>query len=65
VHIDHPYYLTRETARAYFGLAGLVPVAEGNRHARFLLAPVEPQEPDWQHLSDLAAQRIDELRALA
>ena len=44
VKIDHPYYLTRTTALAYFELAGLAPVAErlsADGHWGFLLAPGE------------------------
>lgn len=48
VKIDHPYYLTRATAVAYFDLAGLRVVAErrsDDGHLGFLLAPGEPREP--------------------
>jgi ubiquinone/menaquinone biosynthesis C-methylase UbiE len=50
VKIDHPYYLTRGTARAYFDRAGLEVVAErcsADGHWGFLLAPSEPTGFDW------------------
>ncbi|MEJ7569426.1 MAG: methyltransferase domain-containing protein [Gaiellaceae bacterium] len=54
VKVDHPYYLTRATALAYFRASGLEPVAERmseDGHWGFLLAPGEPAEPDWAALS--------------
>jgi SAM-dependent methyltransferase len=45
VKIDHPYYLTRATARACFTACGLVVVAErmaDDGHWGFVLAPGEP-----------------------
>jgi SAM-dependent methyltransferase len=51
VKIDHPYYLTRDTALAYFRQSGLAPVAErlsGDGHWGFVLEAVTPEEPDWQ-----------------
>jgi SAM-dependent methyltransferase len=53
VKIDHPYYLTRATALAYFVRAGLSVVAErmsDDGHWGFLLARAEPGEPDWARL---------------
>jgi SAM-dependent methyltransferase len=53
VKIDHPHYLTRATACAYFALAGLELVAErmsDDGHWGFLLAPGAPSEPDWEAL---------------
>jgi hypothetical protein len=44
VKIDHPFYLTAPTARAYFARAGLAVAAErlsGDGHRGFLLAPAE------------------------
>jgi 2-polyprenyl-3-methyl-5-hydroxy-6-metoxy-1,4-benzoquinol methylase len=67
VKIDHPFYLTAPTARAYFARAGLAVAAErlsGDGHWGFLLAPVEPREPDWGSLSRHAAALIDEIRRL-
>jgi SAM-dependent methyltransferase len=53
VKIDHPFYLTRATALAYFDRAGLDVVAErmaDDGHWGFVLAPGEPREPDWPAL---------------
>ena len=51
--IDHPYYLTHDTALAFFRRAGFEPVAErlsADGHWGFVLAPGEPREPDWDEL---------------
>ena len=67
VKIDHPYYLTRETAQAYFLRAGLEPVSEqlsGDGHWGFVLAPGEPREPDWDRLQATAHAGLAELREL-
>jgi SAM-dependent methyltransferase len=67
VKIDHPYYLTRDTARAFFVSAGFEPVAErlsADGHWGFLLEPVEPREPDWDELGAAAEASIAELRSL-
>jgi Methyltransferase domain len=67
VKIDHPYYLTRDTARAYFVRAGFEPVAErlsSDGHWGFLLEPVEPRDPDWDELRESAAAALTELRSL-
>lgn len=64
VKIDHPYYLTRETAQAYFDRAGLEIVAERlshDGHWGFLLAPGERREPDWERLSRRADALLGEL----
>jgi SAM-dependent methyltransferase len=64
VKIDHPYYLTRETALAYFRQAGLAPVAErlsGDGHWGFVLEPAEPAEPDWPALRASADALLAEL----
>jgi SAM-dependent methyltransferase len=64
VKVDHPYYLTRETARAYFDRAGLDVVAERlspDGHWGFLLAPAVPREPDWPLLQSRANGLIDHL----
>ena len=45
VKVDHPYYLTRETAIAYFDRAGLDVVAERlteDGHRGFVLRPGAP-----------------------
>jgi len=63
--IDHPYYLTRDTALAFFRRAGFAPVAErlsGDGHWGFVLAPAEPGEPDWDGLARGAAAMIEELQ---
>ena len=67
VKIDHPYYLTRDTARAFFVRAGLEPVAErlsADGHWGFLLAPSAPRDPDWDELRASAAAGIVELQEL-
>jgi SAM-dependent methyltransferase len=64
VKIDHPYYLTRDTALAYFRRAGFVSIAErlsGDGHWGFVLAPDEPGEPDWERLRASAEAEIAEL----
>jgi SAM-dependent methyltransferase len=68
VKIDHPYYLTRDTARAYLLRAGFEPVSErlsGDGHWGFLVAPGEPREPDWDGLRAAAETRLRELRELS
>jgi 2-polyprenyl-3-methyl-5-hydroxy-6-metoxy-1,4-benzoquinol methylase len=63
--IDHPYYLTHDTAIAAFGLAGYEPVAERlseDGHWGFVLAPAERVEPEWAGLGRSAAAMIEELR---
>ena len=63
--IDHPYYLTHDTAIAAFRLTGFEPVAErlsADGHWGFALAPSEPREPDWDELGSGAAAMIEELR---
>jgi SAM-dependent methyltransferase len=65
--IDHPYYLTRETAIAYFLRAGFQPVAERlspDGHWGFVLAAAEPREPDWELLRESAQAALAELRSL-
>ena len=65
--IDHPYYLTRETARAFFLLAGFEPVAErlsADGHWGFALAPAAPRDPDWDELHAGAERSIAELLGL-
>lgn len=64
VKIDHPYYLTRDTALAYFRQAGLEPVAErlsDDGHWGFLLEGVEADEPDWAALRPSADALLAEL----
>lgn len=62
VKVDHPYYLTKSSALAFFARAGLA--VEGERltddnHWGFLLSRSEPAEPDWDEL----ARTRDELLA--
>ena len=61
VKIDHPYYLTRSTAAAFFDLAGYAIVAErlsDDGHRGFLLAPGPCAEPDWPALEAGAAELL-------
>jgi 2-polyprenyl-3-methyl-5-hydroxy-6-metoxy-1,4-benzoquinol methylase len=67
VKIDHPYYLTRETALAYFAQAGYEPVAErlsDDGHWGFVLAGAAPREPDWERLRVAAEANLAELQGL-
>jgi SAM-dependent methyltransferase len=51
--IDHPFYLTRASAGACFGLTGYTVVAErlsDDGHLGFVLTPAPPAEPDWPAL---------------
>jgi 2-polyprenyl-3-methyl-5-hydroxy-6-metoxy-1,4-benzoquinol methylase len=68
VKIDHPYYLTHDTAWAFFARAGYQPVAErlsADGHWGFVLRPAEPREPDWDALSRAATVSLGELRSLS
>jgi SAM-dependent methyltransferase len=71
VKIDHPFYLTRSTARGFFDLAGLHVAAErlsDDGHWGFLLTPGEPREPDWKELrrhADALLARLWRLRGRA
>lgn len=59
VKIDHPYYLARLTAAAFFARAGYTIVAErvsADGHRGFLLAPGSRAEPDWPALRERAAR---------
>jgi SAM-dependent methyltransferase len=61
VKIDHPYYLTRPTAAAFFTLSGFTIVAErltDDGHRGFVLARGPVGEPDWPALRASAAQFI-------
>jgi SAM-dependent methyltransferase len=60
VKVDHPYYLTRATAAAFFAQAGFDVVAErlsDDGHWGFLLAPGTPSAPDFDALG-AAADRL-------
>jgi SAM-dependent methyltransferase len=69
VKIDHPFYLTRETALAAFRRAGLEPTAErisSDGHWGFVLRPGEPVNPDLGVLrvhADRLLETIWRLRA--
>jgi SAM-dependent methyltransferase len=63
VKIDHPFYLTRDTARAYFDRAGLSVEAERlseDGHWGFLLRAGPDQEPDWAALARARDQLLEE-----
>lgn len=67
VKIDHPYYLSRETAIGYFDQTGLEVTAErltDSGHWGFVLAPTEPRQPDWQALRAVSGSYLDELLRL-
>jgi 2-polyprenyl-3-methyl-5-hydroxy-6-metoxy-1,4-benzoquinol methylase len=64
VKVDHPYYLTRDTARAFLTLTGLEVVAErmsDDGHWGFLARPAVPTEPHWTALRDRADALLDEV----
>ena len=72
VKIDHPHYLTRSTAMAFFAAAGLEVVSErvsgDAHHFGFLLRPGQPAAPDWRAMRADAEALLDEVsrqRALA
>jgi 2-polyprenyl-3-methyl-5-hydroxy-6-metoxy-1,4-benzoquinol methylase len=55
--VDHPFYLTRATALAYFACAGLDVVGErmaDDGHWGFVLAGAQAREPDWAALEGSA-----------
>lgn len=59
VKIDHPYYLTRATAIAFFALTGYAVVCERSctdGHRGFVLAPAASAEPDWAGLEVSATE---------
>lgn len=67
VKIDHPYYLTRPTAVAFFARSGYTIIAErttDDGHRGFVLAPGQSAEPDWPVLEAAAAQFLDTVTAL-
>lgn len=66
VKIDHPYYLTRPTAAAFFALAGYEIVAErlsGDGHRGFVLGPGSCTQPKWPMLEANAAGFLAEVAA--
>lgn len=67
VKIDHPFYLTRATASAFFALAGFTIVAgrlTEDGHRGFVLAPGQPTEPDWADLAARARGFLGDVDAL-
>jgi SAM-dependent methyltransferase len=65
VKIDHPFYLTRETARAYLDMAGLTVEAErcsDDGHRGFLVSPGPSREPDWSSLAGARDRLLAEAR---
>jgi 2-polyprenyl-3-methyl-5-hydroxy-6-metoxy-1,4-benzoquinol methylase len=67
VKIDHPHYLMRETAQAYFDKAGLTVEAErlsDDGHWGFLLSPGETRDPDWRALSRARDRLLEEASRL-
>lgn len=64
VKVDHPFYLTRPTAAAFFGLVGFEIVAErlaDDGHRGFVLAAGAVTEPDWPALERYAGDFLDEV----
>jgi SAM-dependent methyltransferase len=64
VKVDHPFYLTRATAEAFFLRAGLEVAAErmaDDGHWGFVLVPSEPAEPDWHAMRAHAERWVDEI----
>lgn len=64
VKIDHPYYLVRETARAYFDVCGMEVIGErmvDHSELGFLLRPAEPRDPDWTALTARADRMLEEI----
>lgn len=63
VKVDHPFYLMRETAWAYFDKAGLSVDAErlsDDGHWGFLLRSGTTQEPDWPALGRARDRLLEE-----
>ena len=62
--VDHPFYLTRATALAYFAKVGLDVVGErmaDDGHWGFVLAAGTPSEPDWDALGERAESFLAEV----
>jgi hypothetical protein len=67
VKIDHPFYLMRETARAYFDKVGLAVESErlsGDGHWGFVLSSGTRREPDWPDLARARDRLLEEARSL-
>jgi 2-polyprenyl-3-methyl-5-hydroxy-6-metoxy-1,4-benzoquinol methylase len=64
VKVDHPYYLSRETALAYFAATGFDVAAErlsGEGEWGFLLRAGDPREPDRERLRAFADRLLEEI----
>jgi SAM-dependent methyltransferase len=64
VKIDHPFYLTRDTALAWWQLVGFDVIAErlsDEGEWGFLLRVGEPQEPNWELLREHADDLLDDI----
>ena len=62
--VDHPFYLTRETARGYFATAGLDVLRERSSddgHWGFLLERGRAGEPDWVALAIARDRFLDQV----
>ena len=66
VKIDHPFYLTRNTALGFFDKTGLEVVAErlsDDGHRGFVLRPTEPRAPDGARLRAHADALLERIQA--
>ncbi len=66
VKVDHPFYLTRATGRAFLEQAGFAVVAErmsGDGHWGFLARAEQPAEPDWPSLARGADEFLQDVWA--
>jgi SAM-dependent methyltransferase len=66
IKVDHPFYLTRATGRAYLDVAGFDVIAErlsDDGHWGFLARAGEAREPDWAALGARAERLLDEIWA--
>jgi hypothetical protein len=66
IKVDHPFYLTRATGRAYLEATGFDVVAErlsDDGHWGFLAHAGDAREPDWAALGARAEQLLDEIWA--
>jgi hypothetical protein len=65
VKVDHPYYLTRDTARAYFDKVGLTVESErlsDDGHWGFVLSAGKARGPDWTGLARARDRLLEEAR---
>jgi SAM-dependent methyltransferase len=66
IKVDHPFYLSRTTARSYLRATGFNIVAErlsDDGHWGFLARTGDPAEPDWPALAEGADALLDEISA--